>query len=175
MLEEFIRLTGCRRKSAIRLLNAKLLREILIYGNWEGGGGVKVKPAQKQPANRKGKRVYTDEVIAALRPIWAFFWYKCGKILAPFLRRQMAYIARRPTFHITHEIAEKFARISPATIDRRLKKDRDALRLKGKSPTKPRNSLKSRIPIRAFYSGEEREPPVSGKLTRSAAADKPPG
>jgi hypothetical protein len=48
-------------------------------------------------------------------------------------------------------------KISPATIDRYLKKDRDALKLKGKSLTKPLLSLKSRIPIRAFSSKEERK------------------
>jgi hypothetical protein len=38
---------------------------------------------KKRPANRKGKRIYTDQVIVALKVLWAFFWYKCGKILAP--------------------------------------------------------------------------------------------
>jgi hypothetical protein len=46
-------------------------------------------------------------------------------------------------------------RQAPA-IDRYLKKDREALRLKGKSLAKPLASLKSRIPIRAFYSGESK-------------------
>jgi hypothetical protein len=51
---------------------------------------------QSKPANRKGKKVYTDEVIASLRLIWAFFWYKYGKFLTPLMRRQMDYIALRP-------------------------------------------------------------------------------
>ena len=41
----------------------------------------------------------------------------------------------------------------------RLKKDRDALILTGKSLTKLFTSLKSRIPIRTFSSGEERKTP----------------
>ena len=67
----------------------------------------------------------------------------------------MEYIQRWSEFHITRETAEKLKKISPAAIDRYLKKDRDALKLKGKSLT----SLKSRIPIRTFYSGEERQTP----------------
>ena len=43
--------------------------------------------------------------------------------------------------------------------DRYLKKGKAALKLKGKNLTKPIASLKSRIPIRIFYSSEERKIP----------------
>jgi hypothetical protein len=114
---------------------------------------------KKRPSNRKGKRIYTDDVIIALRKVWIFFWFKCGKILAPLMRQQMAYIAQWPAFGITGEIAEMLKRISSASIDRYLKKDKQALRLKGKSFTKPMDSFKSRIPIRTFYTSEERKKP----------------
>jgi hypothetical protein len=156
LLDEFTRLTGYHRKSAVRLPGGKPVREVLVSGN---GKTVKFKPEKKRPPNRKGKRIYTDEVIASLRLVWAFFWYKCGKILAPLMRQQMPFIAQWPAFHITEAIAEKLMRISPASIDRYLKKDRDALRAKGKSLTKPPHSLKSRIPIRVFYTAEERNTP----------------
>jgi hypothetical protein len=91
--------------------------------------------------------------------VWTFFLFKCGKILAPLMRQQMAFIAKWPAFGITDEIAEKLKRISPASIDRYLKKDKESLRLKGKSLTKPLPSLKSRIPIRTFYTPEERKKP----------------
>jgi hypothetical protein len=145
LLDEFTRLTGYHRKSALRLLSRKPVREVLVYAD---GKAVKLKPEKKRSANRKGKRVYTNGVIASLRLVWTFFWYKCGKILAPLMRQQMDYIARWPA-----ETAEKLKKISPATIDR------DALRLKGKSRTKPLLSLKSHIPIRTFYSQEERKTP----------------
>jgi hypothetical protein len=156
LLDEFTRLTGYHRKSAVRLLGAKPVKQVMRYLD---GQAVKLKPEKKRPANRKGKRVYTDEVINSLRRVWAFFWFKCGKILAPLLRQQMPYIAGWPAFNITPAIAEKLTTISPATIDRYLKKDKDALRLKGKSLTKPLHSLKSRIPIRTFYTSEERKKP----------------
>jgi transposase InsO family protein len=75
------------------------------------------------------------------------------------MRQQMPFIARWPAFSITGDIAEKLKTISPASIDRYLKNDKAALRLKGKSLTKPIDSLKSRIPIRTFYSREERKKP----------------
>ena len=156
LLDEFIRLTGYHRKSAVRLLAAKPPGTALVYID---GKPVKLKPEKKRPANRKGRRVYSDETIRCLRLVWAFFWYKCGKILAPFMRQQMPAIASWPAFGITTEIAEQLTRVSPASIDRYLKKDKAALRLKGKSLTTPLASLKSRIPIRAFYSGEERKTP----------------
>jgi hypothetical protein len=74
LLDEFTRLTGYHRKSAVRLLSRKPVREVLIYGN---GRAVKFKPEKKRPMNRKEKRKYTGEVIASLRLVWAFFWYKC--------------------------------------------------------------------------------------------------
>jgi len=156
ILEEFTRLTGYHRKSAIRLLSANPVKQVMIYGK---GKAVKIKPERRRISNRKGKRIYTDDVIAALRLVWMFFWFKCGKILAPFMRQQMAYIAEWSDFGITEEIAEKLKKISPATIDRSLKKDKEALRLKGKSLTKSMASLKSRIPIRTFYTSEERSKP----------------
>jgi hypothetical protein len=53
------------------------------------------------------------------------------------MRQQISCIARWPAFGITEETAEKLKKISPASIDRYLKKDKDALRLKGKSLTNP--------------------------------------
>ena len=154
ILDEFTTLTGYHRKSAIRLLSTRPVKQVMVYIH---GKPIKIKPEKKRPSNRKGKRIYSDDVIAALRLVWTFFWYKCGKILAPLMRQQMAFIALWPTFGITIEIAEKLKKISPATIDRYLKKDKAELRVKGKSLTKPIKSLKSRIPIRTYYSSEERE------------------
>ena len=156
LLDEFTSLTGYHRKYAVRVLNAKPVKQILLYIDRKP---VKVKPQKKRSSNRKGKRIYTDDVIKALRLVWTFFWFKCGKILAPLMRQQMSYIAQWPAFGITGEIAEKLKKISPASIDRYLKKDKQALRLKGKSLTKPMDSLKSRIPIRTFYTSEERKKP----------------
>ncbi|MDR1149698.1 MAG: transposase [Spirochaetaceae bacterium] len=154
--DEFTRLAGYHRKSAVRLLGGKPVREVLACAD---GEAVKLKPEKKRPANRRGKRIYTGEAIAAPRLVRAFFRCECGKILAPLVRQQTEYIAGWPAFHVTEETAEKLKKTSSAAIDRHLKKDRDALRLKGKSLAKPLASLKSRIPIRAFYSGEERKTP----------------
>ena len=92
LLDEFTRLTGYHRKSAVRLLNAKPVKQTMLYID---GKPVKLMPQKKRPSNRKGKRIYTDEVIECLRLVWAFFLFKCGKILAPLLRQQCRTSHRR--------------------------------------------------------------------------------
>jgi hypothetical protein len=156
ILDEFVRNTAYNRKYALRLLNKKTVREVLLV---TGGETVKLKPAKRKRKVRQGKKIYTDEVIASLRLIWNFFWNKCGKILAPLMRQQMPFMADWPAFHITPLIREKLMTISPATIDRALKKDKAEMKLRGKSCTKSANKLKYRIPIRTFYSSAERKKP----------------
>jgi hypothetical protein len=96
-------------------------------------------------------------VIASLRAIWAFFWYPCGKLLAPLIREQMPFFEGWQPFPITAEIRDKLLRISPATIDRTLKGDRKQLALKGKSGAKPGTLLKKHIPVRTYYPWNERK------------------
>ncbi|MDR2246029.1 MAG: hypothetical protein LBE17_05040, partial [Treponema sp.] len=88
LLDEFTRQTGYHRKSAVRLLSEKPDREVLVSTD---GRTVKFKPEKKRPANRKGKRVYSDEVIASLRLIWAFFMNRKGA----FRNRKGAFMNRK--------------------------------------------------------------------------------
>jgi hypothetical protein len=75
------------------------------------------------------------------------------------MRQNMDYIAAWKPFNITPEIKVKLLKISPARIDYYLRPDKAALKIKSKSLTKPVNGLKSRIPIRTFYTSEERKTP----------------
>jgi hypothetical protein len=156
ILAEYLENTGYNRKYALRVLNERPAKELLLV---RGGKAVRIKPEKKRRKKRAGRKVYTEDVIASLRLIWIFFWNKCGKILAPLMREQMEYIAEWPAFKIRAEIREKLEKISPATIDRALKKDRDAMKVKGKSLTKKPETMKNRIPIRTFYTREERQTP----------------
>jgi hypothetical protein len=121
--------------------NRKYLTHILA--NWGKTTTVRVegKTVKLQGSPRKRKKgggrkpVYTEECIRVLRNIWIFFWCRCGKILAPFVREQMKFLV--PRFHITPEVRKQLINISPATIDRRLSADKKKLALKGKSGTRP--------------------------------------
>jgi hypothetical protein len=133
ILDEFIKITDYKnRKYALRILHPPKPPQSLLVGN---GKAVKLKPLKKRPPNRTSKKIYTDEVIASLRLIWTFFWYKCGKILAPLMRQQMDAIAQWPAFGITADIKAKLLSISLSTIDRALKQDKATLSPKGKSPS----------------------------------------
>jgi hypothetical protein len=155
ILDEFTQVTGYHRKYALSVLThwgkEKMVR---LEGEL-----IKVKAGTAK--RRKGggrKPVYGPEVIASLRIIWAFFWYRCGKLLSPFLRQQMGYLEVWEAFHITEDIKAKLLKISPATIDRALKGDRKRLALKGISGTKPGKLLKKHIPIRTHYPWSDRKP-----------------
>jgi hypothetical protein len=84
---------------------------------------------------------------------------KFPQLLAPLIRQQLPFIAAWPVFGITPAVREKLLTTSPATIDPALKKDKAALALKGKSLTKPGVLLKHRVPIRTFYTSQERKLP----------------
>jgi hypothetical protein len=124
---------------------------------------IKVTAAKKRRAkNRKGKPFYDADVIDCLSNIWKFFWYKCGKYLAPIIRENINTLETSEDieFYITPDIKSKLLKISPATIDRRLKRDRDALKTRGISGTKcGTEALMKQIPIRTHYSNIERNTP----------------
>jgi hypothetical protein len=160
ILDEFLTATGYRqRKYAVKLLrHFDTVKLVLIAGKT-----VKLKGTRaKRPGNRKGKPTYDDCTIEALKKIWAFYWWKCGKYLAPMIRESIDLLAesREPDFHITPHIKAQLLSISPAQIDRRLKADKDALRGKGLSGTRLGDqALMRQIPIRISYTNEERITP----------------
>jgi hypothetical protein len=87
LLDEFTKLSGYHRKLAVHLLNAKLTKQLMLYID---GNPVRIMPQKKRPSNRKGKRIYSDQAIGCLRLVWAFFLFKCGKILAPLCASKYA-------------------------------------------------------------------------------------
>jgi hypothetical protein len=158
ILDEFTATTAYNRKYAIRVLNAAFKQTTVIIN----GKPLNVRAAATRPKNRLGKNIYTEVTIAALRSLWVFFWYKCGKYLAPLIRAQMSFLeaSRKPDFHLTPEVREQLLKISPAQIDRLLRADKTALRGKGISGTRlGEAALLRQIPIRTHYSDAERHIP----------------
>jgi hypothetical protein len=155
ILDEFVQATGYNRKYALHILTRWVKDSFLT------ADGKPVKLKAGTPKRRKGggrKPVYGPEVIASLRIIWAFFWYRCGKLLAPLIREQMPFFQAWPDFHITGDIREKLLKISPAAIDRALKEDRKKLAVRGISGTKPGKVLKKHISVRTYCPWNERKP-----------------
>ena len=153
ILDEFVENTKYNRKYASHIL-ANWGKTVIVR---IGKETIKLKAGSRK--RRKGggrKPIYNEGFAKVLKKIWAFFWYRCGKILAPFLRENIRFL--EIPFRITPEIKELLLKISPATIDRLLKPEKKKLALKGKSGTKPGKLLKKHIPVRTYYANADKKP-----------------
>lgn len=104
------------------------------------------------------KRIYDQEVFLPLRKIWMILDFPCGKRLAPFLKEIVPVLLRYGELEVKEEVKEKLLKLSPATIDRLLQKEKKKYQLKGKARTKPGTLLKRQIPIRTFSEWDEGKP-----------------
>lgn len=138
ILDEFTKVTGRHRKTAIRLLHR---------GN------------QTRTNKKRGRpRQYSATVVGALRVAWEATDRLCSKRLCPFLPELVTVLRRHGDRTMDAEIEAQLCQISPSTIDRLLRPYR---RLGGRRPfatTKPGSLLKSAIPIRTFADWEENRP-----------------
>jgi hypothetical protein len=126
-----------------------------------GGESGKAQAGKKRPSNRTGIPMRSLPVSGWSGPFSGInaVGNEVSVNLCPLMRQQMRYLLQWPAFHITPGLPEKLTAISPASIDRYLRKDKAALKLKGKSLTNPPDSLKSRSPIQVFYTSDERKKP----------------
>jgi hypothetical protein len=143
---------GYNRKYATHILaNWRKTANVYVDRN-----AVKVKALRKRKKGGGRKPKYSGDFVTVLRKVWAFFSYRCGKILSPFMREQMGFLEK--PFCITEEDKELLLSVSPSTIDRLLKADKKKLVLKGKSGTKPGKLLKKQIPVRTYYADADKKP-----------------
>jgi hypothetical protein len=98
---------------------------------------------------KKRKALYDGEVTAALVKIWSIFDYPCGQRLKPILTEELDRLIRFGEIVISEEVFLKLKVISSATIDRKLKHQREVLRLlQTKTGQSPTYILKPKIAIR---------------------------
>jgi len=153
ILNELVKTTGYNRKYILHVL-ANWGKTSVIRMD---GKAVKLKASPNKRRKEGGRKPkYTDDFVIVLRTIWAFFWYRCGKILAPFMRENMIFLER--PFRVTEKDKELLLSVSPSTIDRVLKQDKKKLAFKGKSGTKPGKLLKKHIPVRTYYADADKKP-----------------
>lgn len=125
LLDEYCRNTGQSRKYVIW----KIHRAVL-------------KPRQR----KKRKEIYDGQVKAALAKIWEIFDYPCGQRLKPLLETEIERLREFGKVEITDEVALKLKTMSPATIDRKLKHEREFLHLlRAKGGPKAGYLLKQKI------------------------------
>jgi hypothetical protein len=129
ILDEFCAVCGYARKYAIGLLNRKL--------------GQKRKPPGPQ-------RRYGPEVLEPLKRLWLKSDQLCSKRLKAALPLWLPFYERQYGT-LPPSLRKKLLRISPATIDRLLKKTRVHWPHKGLCGTRPGRLLKHQIPIRTDH------------------------
>ncbi|MBM7848120.1 integrase catalytic domain-containing protein [Arthrobacter roseus] len=131
ILDELCASTGWHRDHARRVLRQSLVLR-----------AVKARPPRPP--------VYGDAVIDALRFCWAVQGTACGRLLAAALPDVVPRSRRLGELDVDDATAAALLRISPATIDRRLKADRAKMDPRGRSHTKPGTLLKDSIPMRTW-------------------------
>jgi len=81
--------------------------------------------------------------------IWEIFDYPCGQRLKPLLEAEVYRLRKLGEIEISDEVAWKLKTMSPATIDRKLRHQREYSHLLGsKRGFRPGYLLKQKIPIR---------------------------
>jgi len=157
ILDEFTTTTGYNRNYAARILRLKV-GKVIGYTRM-GGKKIKYVIGKRKRKKYRKPRIYTYDVFLALRRIWTIFDFICSKRLAPFMEEAVEKLEKHKEIDLTDEVREKLVKISPSTIDRLLKSEKDKFRLgKGKSGTKPGTLLKNQIPIRTFADWDDTKP-----------------
>src|SRR3990170_4215449 len=144
-----------RYRSASKAEKAVILGEVCALTGWHRDHARKALRAAlttKPGAHKRKTRdpVYGEEVIAALRKVWAVLDAPSGKRLAPFLLEIVDRLIACDELDISQETRYQLVRMSAATIDRRLAADRARWQPKGRALTKPGSLLKAQIPIRTW-------------------------
>lgn len=85
-------------------------------------------------------------MLEPLKVVWATLNGPAGKRLAPFMAEIVETLERHGELEVTLEVRAKLLRISASTIDRALAPERQRLRVKGRSGTKPGPSSSARSP-----------------------------
>ena len=151
LLDQFTQATGYNRSYASRLLrnHGRLVRmspTVVVQGD------------VRARTTRTVKRKYDGETIQALARIWEMLDYISGKRLAAALPAVLEQLAVFRELRLKKAVQKKLLEMSPATMDRVLKPERQKYAIKGRSRTKPGTLLKHQVPIRTYSDWDDLKP-----------------
>jgi hypothetical protein len=132
ILDELVENTGYSRKYATQLLNHPPPR------------------SAAKPRKRIRRPRYDVKVQRALAAVWKAANGICGKRLVPFLPELVSVLERHGHLELDARTRAGLLRLSAATADRLLAKERRRFAGPGLGTTKPGSMLKQQIPIRTF-------------------------
>lgn len=111
----------------------------------------KIRSSISLRVKRRGGKpiVYDGYAKVALTQIWDIFDEPCGQRLAPLLKTEVDRLRQLEEIFISNEVADKLKRISPRTIDRALRRQKEALHLNRKYRQKRNPLIYQKIPVKA--------------------------
>jgi hypothetical protein len=129
ILNEYCRRTGEDRKHAIKKFRYK----------------VKIKEEHER---KKRSCEYGKDVVAVLVKAWEIFDRSCGQRLKPSLETEVDRLRKCGEIQCSDEVAGKLKRISPSTIDRKLRHEKEFLKFNLRHGKKKHSSLLSEVPVK---------------------------
>jgi len=102
------------------------------------------------PKNRPASQLYDEQVRQALIFVWNAANQICSKRLVPFLPQLVTAMERHGHLRVPADVRSRLLCISPATVDRLLKPEREEARQNIMSTTYRGNLLKHQIQVRTF-------------------------
>src|SRR5579863_7310805 len=135
-----------RKQEKSRLLNeagrrTRLNRKVLIR-----------KLAHPRPVGERRrarrKASYGSEVVSALVVVWELFDYPCGQRLVAALREHTDRLRGNGELRCSDQVSERLKKVSPATIDRLLKRERQVRRLRRNRSPGVHPLLYQKVPVK---------------------------
>lgn len=151
LLDQFVEATGYDRCYARRLLRNHG-RQVTITPK------VVVEGDARMRTKRKGNITYGPEVCQALIKVWEILDFISSKRLAAALPEVVPRLVALRELRIKKATQRLLVQISPATIDRLLRPEREKYTVKGRATTKPGTLLKHQVPIRTFSDWDDERP-----------------
>ncbi len=113
-------------------------KKAVIYGK-DGRRVVFVTDRRKKDKGeeRTREKIYGEDVLSPLICLWHISDYICGKRFKPYIEEALPHLKQFNEINIDRNTEEKLLRMSPATIDRLLKKEKRKFNLKGRTPLNP--------------------------------------
>lgn len=99
---------------------------------------------------KRRKQYYDNSVKPALVRMWQIFDYPCGQRLEPLLKDETDKLIKLGELDCSGSTAAKLKQMGSATIDRKLKHQKEVERVKGRYKNKMNPLLYQRIPVKVF-------------------------